>query len=301
MSLNKSSAISYNKGRGYSQQAITIIQFFANAKTTGQFDNQTVEAVYKVQKSPLYPFKLVADGKVGPNTLGLIIMELEHAGRMSEAAILRSYPYTIQGVAGDINPIESFSQWTSEPLILRTDKVTWYSMQGVFSVKLKLSSSLPDPTRYEYRQKIKGEAHSRLGEWKDKVWTPKPLPEGRWVNESDGFKVPADDLLGAGLYKNQWKEDGEILDGGKIERFGYRDKPPKISQGLLDFYSPTQDGHEYVLKDTFGIKPKSPYVSGAQIAVHLDYMGYVIYKEKPGTEKVVFSKQWSYNCEDILP
>jgi hypothetical protein len=98
MSLNKISAINYNKACKYSQQAIGIIQMFVRARTLGEFDEQTVEAVYKMQQSPLYGFAPgSADGKVGPGTLGVMIMELEHVSRMSEAAVLRSYCYRIAG------------------------------------------------------------------------------------------------------------------------------------------------------------------------------------------------------------
>jgi hypothetical protein len=297
MALNKSSAISYNKNRGYSQQAITIIQTFANAKTTGVFDNQTVEAIYKMQQSPLYPFKLVADGKIGPGTLGLIIMELEHAGRMSEAAVLRSYPYNIQGVAGEINPIESFVHWTSDPLKLRTDGSSWFSMDGSFNVKLKLSPSV-DPKRYEYRQKIKGEAWSQRGDWNatKTVWTA----TGNWIDEGEKFKIPAQGVLGKGLLKNHWKEDGEDLGGGKAEKFGYRSTPATIIPGLRDFYVPNQNGPEYVLQDTFGIRKTTPYVSGVKLWLELFYMGCVIDNLKPGDDKTIFSKQWHYKCEDVL-
>jgi hypothetical protein len=298
MSLNKSSAISYNKGRDYSQQAITIIQAFAGATTTGSFDNQTVEAIYNMQKSPNFPFTS-ADGKVGPKTLGLIILELENAGRMSDAAILRAYPYTIQGVAGEINPVESFTQWTSDPLKLRTDGLTWYSMVGVFSLKLKLSPSIPDPKRYEYRQKIKGEAWSQMGSWNatKTSWEA----SGSWVNEGDKFLVPAEGSIPKGLNKDRWKEDGEIISGGKIERFGHRAQNATTSQGLVDCYVPNQNGYEYILKDTFGFKRNTNYVSGAKLWIELFYMGYVIDNQKPVDNQVILSKQWHYKCEDILP
>lgn len=91
-----SSAINYNNKRGYSQKAIGIIQMFANARTTGYFDEQTIQSIYRAQTSPYYPkFKNGGDGKVGPATLGLIILELEHVNRMSEAALLRSYNFTM--------------------------------------------------------------------------------------------------------------------------------------------------------------------------------------------------------------
>ena len=92
MSLNKSSAISYNNAIGYSQKAIGIIQMFVGAKSVGYFDNQTVEAVYRMQ-SPQNGYTGGADGKVGPSTLGQIIIELEHLCRMQEAGVLMSYCY----------------------------------------------------------------------------------------------------------------------------------------------------------------------------------------------------------------
>ncbi len=93
MSLNRISAINYNNGCGYSQKAIGIIQMFVGANSVGKFDNQTVEAVYKMQ-SPKYGFAAgAADGKVGPSTLGVIIIELEHLYRAHEAAVLKTYCY----------------------------------------------------------------------------------------------------------------------------------------------------------------------------------------------------------------
>jgi len=99
MPLNIQSAISYNNSRLYSQKAIGIIQFFARCSTSGKFDSETVKAVYKVQESPLYGFPIgSADGKVGPGTLGVMIMELDHAMRKQEADVLREYAYKINGV-----------------------------------------------------------------------------------------------------------------------------------------------------------------------------------------------------------
>ena len=98
MSLNTYTAVKYNKACGYSQKATGIIQMFVRTSTNGTFDAQTVQAVYKMQQSPLYGFPAgSADGKVGPSTLGVMIMELEHVSRMSEAAVLRSYCYRING------------------------------------------------------------------------------------------------------------------------------------------------------------------------------------------------------------
>ena len=82
-------------------------------------------------------------------------MELERVSRMQEATLLRSYLFTIQGVAGVSNPVESFLQITTEPLVLRTDKFSWYSMQGMFIVRLKLNSTLPDPSRYDTDRKLR--------------------------------------------------------------------------------------------------------------------------------------------------
>lgn len=98
MSLNKKAAINYNNACGYSQKATGIIQMFVGAKSFGYFDNQTVEAVYAMQQKSSYGFQPgAADGKVGPSTLGVIIMELEYLSRMSEAAVLKSYCYKING------------------------------------------------------------------------------------------------------------------------------------------------------------------------------------------------------------
>jgi|GEM_PF-2985808 len=104
MSLNVASAINYNRNRGYSQKAIGIIQMFVNCRTTGVFDQQTVQAIYDMQKSPLYPIKFTPDGKCGPKTLGIMILEFEHAFRQMEANVLRQYEYIINGVPSNNKP-----------------------------------------------------------------------------------------------------------------------------------------------------------------------------------------------------
>jgi len=99
MALYKTAAISYNKSRLYSQKAIDIIQFFVGCRTTGVFDAQTVEAIYRFQESPRYGFAPgSADGMVGPSSLGVMIMELDYLMRKMEANVLRNYAYKIQGV-----------------------------------------------------------------------------------------------------------------------------------------------------------------------------------------------------------
>ncbi len=98
MALYKTAAISYNKSRLFSQKAIGIIQFFVSCRTTGEFDAQTVEAIYRFQESPRYGFAPgAADGMVGPSTLGVIIMELDYLMRKMDADVLRVYAYKIQG------------------------------------------------------------------------------------------------------------------------------------------------------------------------------------------------------------
>ena len=106
MALNIKAAIAFNKSIKYSQKATGIIQFFCHCRTTGEFDRQTVEAVYKTQQSPLYGFNpKLADGMVGPGTLGVMIMELDHAMRKQEANELRAYAYKINGVLQNANKL----------------------------------------------------------------------------------------------------------------------------------------------------------------------------------------------------
>jgi hypothetical protein len=290
MSLNKASAISYNNGRGYSQEAIGIIQNFAGAITTGQFDNQTVEAVYKMQQSPKLPFKF-ADGKVGPNTLGLIIMELDHVGRVNESAVLRNYSYTIQGAGGDVNPIVSFMHWTPQPLMLRTNGAASFSMWGVFSVSVKFTNV--DPTRYEYRQRIRGHAWGRK-------------PGGSWEDLKRAFEVPSDKNVPLkGIHATHWKEDGQIRNGGAKDNFGHREKAAYFGQGISDYYPGEA---EYFLQDTFGFQESTDYVKGTELEIAVDYAGCIIDKQKPSnsendifSHKEVFSKLWSYYCFAALP
>ena len=171
-------------------------------------------------------------------------------------------------------------------------------MQGVFIVRLKLNPTLPDPSRYEYRQKIKGGAWSKRGEWAGSKSTAKPYAE--WIPESDGFQVRSEGVLGKGLYMNHWKEDGQLVKG-TAERFGYRAKEKTVKPGLLDVYVPNQSGHQYELKDTFGISRKTAYVKGARLWITLNYLGCVIDNTRPADDQIVFSRQWNYQCEDTLP
>lgn len=285
MSLNKYSAIKYNKNRNYSQQAIGIIQNFVKAPTSGKFDEKTVQAIYDMQKSPLYGFKFTPDGKVGPNTLGFIIMELDYLARKNESAILRNYSYSIQGQNGEVNPIVSFKHWNVQPLQLRTTGTSSFSVWGVFSVHIVFSGV--DPTRYEYRQRIKG-----VG------WDKKP--EQNWTNLKDSFDIPGSPNLNFKGLWDKWKEDGQ---GNK--RFGHRDQPPTYAQGICDKYLSST---EYLLQDTFGIAENTDYVSGRQIDLSLDYAGCIIDKQKPVDPNnnyfpyaEIYSKEWSYKYAVTLP
>lgn len=291
MSLNKASAINYNQGRSYSQQATAIIQNFVQAVTTGVFDNQTVEAIYNMQKSPKFNFKFAADGKVGPNTLGFMIMHLDHVGRINESAVLRNYSYTIQGAGGEVNPVVSFKRWTTQPLMLRTNGISSFSMWGVFSVSVNFTNV--DPKRYEYRQRIKGYAWSKA-------------PGDIWRDATGVFEVPRDKNYDfKGIHPRQWKEDGQIRNGNVKENFGHRDKPAFFGQGISDYY-PSET--EYFLQDTFGFQQSTDYVKGRQLEIAVDYAGCIIDKQKPTdsdndvfTHKEIFSKEWSYKCTATLP
>lgn len=286
MPLYKKSAIDYNNGRGYSQQATAIIQNFVKAVTTGKFDDQTVEAIYKLQQSPQFTFS--ADGKVGPNTLGYMIMHLDYVGRVNESAVLRNYSYTIQGVGGEVNPIVSFKQWTVSPLMLRTDGYSKFSLWGVFSVSVKFTNV--NPKRYEYRQKIKGYAWSKM-------------PGDSWRDADEAFQVPIDhkNFAFIGIHKDHWKEDGQKINGANM-KFGYRNTPAYFGQGIADYY---MSDDEYFLQDTFGFQESKSYTKGRQLEIGVEYTGCIIDKEKPGgkddffTHKIIFSKQWSYKIPPV--
>lgn len=105
-------------------------------------------------------------------------MELERVSRMQHATLLRSYPFTFQGVAGVSNPVESSLQITTEPLTLRTDKFSWYSMQGMFIVRLKLNSTLPDPSRYDTDRKLKAARGANGVSGPDQHGQLNPTPSG---------------------------------------------------------------------------------------------------------------------------
>lgn len=311
MALNTASAIAYNKERGYSQKAIGIIQFVVNAKTTGVWDSQAVQAVHDWQKSK--NGQIDADGKVGPATLGYFIGELELAYRKPEADVLRQFPHKMgsESGPGKQNAVDEFTHQTvKQPRLgkfTEGGKPMW-GIQGSFKVRLTLSPALSESERckYEYRQYIKGSLTIEDGSWNGPIWNAKP-----GTKKSIGSKVtvpvdPKNPSLGFGL-TSSWKEDGldRTHEGRGIRRFGYRDYCDSSEPGYQNQWLPDQNGHIYALQDSFGYA--EPYFKIAiRITLEYHYKGEVVRVTRdPNTEEtvpveVVKSKIWSYKFDEKM-
>lgn len=310
MTLNVAKAITYNKSLNYSQPVIGTIQSRVQAQTTGTWDTQSVKAIAKWQASAIRPMahvKLDADGMMGPSTLGVLIAEAMQTGREQEASTLRQYPYKLPSGGGSLDPIIKFSHWTSIDLALRPDAGgTRWQMRGRFHITLKLDPNLPDFARYEYRQRIKGTATIQAGKLSgtpadklsDRVWTKTNEP----FDMSGQFAVPPGyetGPYGGLIYKpkgilTEWKEDGEVVNN-KAFKFGYRAGGAVIAEGIVDSYSPNQQGPDYVLQDTFGTM--GAYLAAAKISVELWYQGYVLDTQ---TNVQLGLKGWHYKATGIV-
>lgn len=311
MALNKGAAISYNKERGYSQKAIGIIQFVVGAKTTGVWDNQAVEAVYAWQQSK--NGQIASDGKVGPETLGYFIGELELAYRKPDADVLRQFPHKMasQSEPGKQNPVDEFTHQTViQPRLgkfTEGGKQMW-GIQGSFKVRLKLSPALSESERcnYEYRQYIKGNLTLEEGSWNGPIWNAKP---GTKKSVASKVTVPIDPKLphlGFGL-SSSWKEDGldRTSEGLGIRRFGYRDFADSPQPGYQNQWLPDGSGALYVLQDSFGYAERYTGIA-VRITLEYSYRGDVVrVVRNPQTEEtepveVVKSKSWAYKFDEKL-
>lgn len=298
MPLNKQKAIRYNKNRGYETRVVRLIQSLVGASINGMFDHDTVKAIYDWQGAPSRMANLVQDGMMGPNSLGSAIAELRRRDKHSEAAVLAPYPHNLPTgfTDPDDHPIKSFTHATVAALAMRPPTtgsgVNGWVMRGCFEVKFSLKEDIADPTRYEYRQLIRGSAGVTEGWFKDSAMT-------QW--EALGSEIPVNHFFRMpGGLPRMFKEDIHES-GGVKERFGYRSSAPVFqpagATGLIDRYTPNQKGHDYHCRDTFGLASNLPSVVGTKVRVELDYFGYIYDKL---LVKMVKQKSWSYKKTDYV-
>jgi|GEM_PF-1582336 len=294
MSLNMSSARTYNKDRKYSVNAIWAIQRRLGISTSGVFDDATLRAIYDWQGSPDRLTKLTKDGKLGPKGLGCMIAEMRQGAMSTDTALLAAYPHTLPGGsgAGTGTVVSSFIVTNPVSLDLRADGAGW-QFRGRFRVDIRLNPALSNPGRYQYRQFIKGKATSTPGRFAHGA--PKTLANwsatGPVVDHASQFKVPG------GLSATTYREDG-ITDGGSVRRFGYRSSAAHVAVGEEDRYLPTQaTGSDYVCVDTYGVMG-SNRVTGTRLTLELHYKG-VIVDVQQGLD-IVMEKAWSYKGDDIF-
>lgn len=300
MSLNATSANNYNNSRGYDVPAIGIIQSRVGARTHGRFDDDTARAIYDWQGSSNRMASLVKDGKFGPSSLGVMIAEARRANRHSEAGYLTKFPHNIPagGMSDpDKSPVQSFVRKTIAGLKMRprkgTDGLFGWVMKGCFEINIKLNPSIPDASRFVYRQFIRGSAGVTEGVFMG-AHNTNWQALGPEVSANSAFKIK-------GGLPTTFKEDMLQIEG-KIEKFGYRHTPavnrPNGNVGLIDRYLPVQsNGHHYQCRDTFGLEYDRPSVIGTKVRVHLDYAGFVFDQL---LDEIVAQRNWSYSLTEIV-
>ena len=301
MTLRKIKAKNYNRKRGYETRVIRLIQSLVKSSIHGQFDDDTVQAIYDWQGSPKRMTKLAQDGMFGPLSMGCAIAEFQKHGKQLEASLLTPYPHEMPENVENLedNPVMSFSHRTISDLDLREpDQNTkgvnpqGWVMRGCFEVKIRLNPKISDPSRYEYRQLIRGDSGITDGYFTDDALTIwEPLSSERSLARL--FAMP-------GGLPSTFKED--VQSKNHVEsRFGYRSTPnvykPNGHEGLIDRYLPNREGHLYECRDTFGLQDNRDRVIGMKIRLKLDYFGYIYDK---WLQKAVQQKSWSYRRTDFV-
>lgn len=318
--MNVVAAIEYNKKKYYSWRAIKLIQKMIGTTENGIWDGTSVGAVAEWQRSVMRLRPMTADGMFGPTSLGILIEEMVINGKSAQAELLRQFKHKDKHgniikkeVVDSSRPIYTFFQYPRSPLDLRrhpTNPSMWM-MKGSFNVEVFIDQQIEEPSRYEYRQFIKGQVWVHDGYFGDpgtnKIWHPRAGTKQEPVNNA--VAVPG------GLNSNFFTEDGQVLDGGsRIEYFGYRSKPPTNIPGLIDEYSNYQTGAEYRLRDTFGIEgprkqDSAGFKTGLKVGVDITYRGIVIKDGKVPTfseingnwlAHCVAGKEWRYKEEKFV-
>lgn len=303
-------AVEYNNNCYYSKTAIKLIQKRIGTAQTGAWDGISAMAVFEWQKSVMRLRPLTADGMFGPTSLGLLIEELVIQGHKKEAEFLRQFKHKDKFgniVKKDIVESErivyAFFHSKGKPLEMRKDptNVGRWMMKGNFQVEVYMDQQLPEPTRYEYRQFIRGRIFVHdgyVGDAAQQVWQQRSGTQE--VEQNDYSKVPG------GLNRHFFTEDGEKMADGTVEKFGYRSKPPKWEEGIIDTYSNNQMGTEYRLQDTFGIEgprktdSQGNFKAGLKVGVDLEYRGIVIKDGRMPTFQEINSGNWKSYCVAAL-
>jgi hypothetical protein len=294
MSLNMSSARTYNRDRHYEVHAIWTIQRQMGIARSGSFDDPTIRAIYDWQGSPDRMTSLTKDGKFGPKSLGCMLGEMRRGPISTEIALLNRYPHTLPAGSGPDASATVSSFVISNPisLDLRADGSGW-QFRGRFEVRIRLNNSLANPNRYQYRQYIKGTATSTPGRFAAGLphtlanWTSTGTPD----DQSAQFGVPG------GLVSTAYHEDGLVSAGG-TRKYGYRQSPAFVAPGEEDRYLPTQEtGKEYVCIDTYGMMG-TRRVLGTRLRMNLHYKGAVV--DVLNSDRVVIEKTWSYSGDDVF-
>ncbi len=298
MSLNLSSARSYNRDRDYSVHAIWVIQRHMGMPShSGSFDNETIRAVYDWQGSPDRMTSLKQDGKFGPNSLGCMLGEMRRGPISTDIAHLNRYPHNLPSGSGPgaSAVVSSFLITNLTHLDLRADTSlgpNGWQLRGRFRVNIRFNGDLANPNRYQYRQYIKGYARSTPGHFNRR--TPSVanwVSNGSARDESAAFAVPG------GLSSTVWREDGMVSAGG-TRKYGYRSSPAFVATGEEDRYLPAQhSGKEYVCVDTYGLKG-SNQIFGTKVELVLHYKGVIV--DVLNSDREVTNKTWNYSAERIF-
>ncbi len=293
MALNIASANAYNRSRGYSADAIRIIQREVGATNTGAFDSQTATRIYEWQGAGGRMRALTQDGKMGPISLGTMIGELMRAGRTADATTLFAFPNVLPpGVSppggAAIDPVVEFRAVTVTPIALRGFGAGWM-MGGSFRVHARFNPTV-NCRPLEYRQLIKGTATVQQGRFTGAPSLATWVATGTVINAASSFQIP-------GGLPTAFAEDGQVV-GGVTHRFGHRSAPAHISTGLEDRYLPAQaTGCEYRAQDTYGLRGATRPV-GLRIKLNITWQGRII--DTSRANRLVRTLHWGVNKDDII-
>lgn len=318
--LNVKKAIDYNKDRGYPQKAIGVMQLVVNARTSGEWDEQSVRAVYNWQVSK--NGQIDCDGMVGPQTIGYFIGELREVYRDAEAEVLKQCEYATTsggGSPGPLNPVAEFTQFTIRNVAFRRLRIEdsktnkpddCWGFDGTFGVTVKLNPKLTDAQRekYEYRQYIRGDAWIQPGDWNATrtVWTPR---SSQTIPINTAFAIPGSGKeTRDGLWPTE-KEDACRRPGKALIRIGRRNDGPQLETFMASAWTPDANGPVFTLKDTFGYYEKfdgTPKFVGTAFKVFIEvwFRGTVVEVEWDDNAsdtkevKVVQTKTWHYRFTD---
>lgn len=89
-------AAKYNASR-YPPGAAEVLAGHVGASSRDPESEDFAAAVHEWQAAPARPADLRPDGKLGPASLGVVIFELESAGRLQQAGLLKPFPHMLAG------------------------------------------------------------------------------------------------------------------------------------------------------------------------------------------------------------